>query len=291
MARRINYEELSRDEILDEIMKKKEFSELPRTDVGLVYALFEKRDGSIEEKIKETRDLLRKMYTAFVSDKLLSVKDKEADWFLRKHISTAERMGNYSEIYSRALRGIVESSVVSCQSSAIQVFDFGCGINGFSYEEFLKAGFEVGYIGTEPVGQLCKLQNVWFEKRKMKARVEHISLFDLEENKELVSKASAVSRQSSAVNGQRSTAKVAFFFKVLDSLEMMKKDYSKEVLNAIVPMVDRAVVCWATKSLVSKKRFKADRTWLRDFLINNFEVIDEFETEFEKYIVFSKKKQ
>jgi hypothetical protein len=179
-------------------------------------------------------------------------------------------MEYYGEVYSKILEGI---------DGKINVFDFGCGINGFSYEEFSKAGFNVNYIGTEPVGQLCKLQNAWFEKRKMTALVEHISLFDLEANKEMV--------QSTKYKVQGKS--VGFFFKVLDSLEMMKRNYSKEVLKEIVPLFERCVISWATRSLVSKKKFHAERTWLKNFIEENFKIIEEFDAGVEHYLVFSKK--
>lgn len=265
---KLKYEEMSREEILDEISKKKEFSQIPKKDVDLVYSEFENQEGLlVEEKIKLTRDLLRKMYTAFVSDKLLSIKDKDADWFLRKHISTLERMENYPEVYSNVLKGFERAKVV--------VYDFGCGINGFSYPEFEKIGFNVNYIGTEPVRQLCDLQNEWFKKRGMTAWVENISLFDLDKNVKLVKSEKGI--------------KVGFFFKVLDSLEMLKRNYSKEVLLEIVPFLDRAVISWATKSLVSKKKFHAERKWLKNFVEENFKIIDEFDSGIEHYLVFSKR--
>lgn len=266
MARKINFEDFEVDKIIDEVMKKKEFSQLPREDVLLVYSSFEERDVSVEERIKLTRDLLRKMYTAFVSDRLLSVKDKDAEWFLSKHISTKERMECYQDVYEKALFGL---------KGEINVFDFGCGINGFSYENFDKLGFNVNYIGTEPVGQLCKLQNSWFEKRAMRARVENLSLFDLEENIDLI-------------NGERGK-KVVFLFKVLDSLEMFKRNYSKDVLSKMVPIVDRVVVSWATRSLVSKKKFHAERIWLKNFVSKEFEIIEEFDCGVEHYLIFKKK--
>lgn len=266
MARRLNYEKFSKEKIVDEIMKKKEFSKLPRKDVVMVYSYFEEKDISVEEKIKLSRDLLRKMYTAFVSDKLLTVKDKDAEWFLRKHISTKERMDCYLEVYEKCLDGF---------SSEVNVFDFGCGINGFSYEKFKELGYNVNYVGTEPVEQLCDLQNSWFEARSFNARVEKLSLFDLKENVEVV-------------KGEKGE-KIAFFFKVLDSLEMLKRNFSKEVLAEIVPLVDKVVVSWATRSLVSKKKFHAERTWLKKFVLENFKIIGEFDCGVEHYLVFSKR--
>jgi hypothetical protein len=265
MVRR-NFENLNKKEIIEEIMKKKEFSELPVEDVYLAYSQFEKREDLIEDKIKLTRDLLRRMYTAFVGDKLLNVKDKDAEWFLKKHISTKERLSYFEELYRRILSGM---------EKCLTVIDFGSGINGFSFEYFKKVGFDVGYLGIEPVGQLVDLQNNYFKiNRIYGAKCVKASLFDLEDVERLVS--------------ETKNYRVGFFFKVLDSLEMLTRDYSKEVLIKLSPFFDRFVVSWATKSLVSRKKFYADRKWLRDFVEKEFFIVDEFDLGGEHYLIFEK---
>jgi len=278
MARRLD---LTYEEVIDKIMEKKEFSKLPREDVKKAYEEFRDSDYVLEDQIKETRDLLRKMYTAFVSDKLLTIKDKDAEWFLRKHISTAERMENYEAVYFRILDGIVPDMKSYCphatgKTELINVYDLGCGINGFSYSEFEKAGFNVKYHGLEAVKQLVDLQNNYFEKNKVEnAKCEAISLFDLDATEKFIA------------NGEGK--KVVFLFKTLDSLEMLQKNYSFDLLEKIVPMVDRVIVSWATRSLVSKKKFYANRKWLKDFVSENYEIIDEFDEGVEHYLVFQKK--
>lgn len=257
--------ELNKKEIIKKIMSKKEFSRLPIKDVELVYSNFDKEELLIEEKIKLTRDLLRKMYTAFVSQKLLNIKDKDFEWFLKKHISTKERMGSYEELYEKIL-GKEKTNVI----------DFGSGVNGFSYEYFKKLEVDINYLGIEPVGQLVDLQNTYFEKNDLKrAKCIQASLFDLNEVKRIIEE----------VKGKR----IGFFFKVLDSLEMLKKDYSKEVLIEIVPLFEKIVVSFATKSLVSKRKFHAERKWLKEFIKEKFKIIEEFDLGVEHYIVFSKK--
>lgn len=253
------------DEVIDKIMAKKEFSDLPRQDVETVYSFFDKGEYLIEERVKLTRNLLRKMYTAFLSDKLFTLKDKDVDWFLKKHISTKERMDHYEEVYKKCFKNLKKE---------LTVFDLGCGINGFSYHYFKNLGFKIKYIGTEPVGQLVKLQNDYFEKSKLNARVEKISLFELKKNLDLIK--------------NEKGRKVLFLFKTLDSLEMIKKDYSKEVLHCLVPLVDRVIISWATRSLISRKKFFADRSWLKDFVGQEFKILDEFEIGNENYLVFSK---
>ncbi|MEM3141454.1 MAG: hypothetical protein QXX55_01555, partial [Candidatus Pacearchaeota archaeon] len=58
-------------EIIEKIINKKEFSQLPINDVKLAFSHFKKRKISEEEKIRLTRELLHKVYGAFVSRKLL----------------------------------------------------------------------------------------------------------------------------------------------------------------------------------------------------------------------------
>lgn len=262
---------MEKDEIIKKVMDKKEFRELPFEDVGEIYSIFEKRDDLLEEeKIKETRKILIKMYTSFLSSKSFNLRDRDASWFLKKHKSTKEREGHYDSLYNSCLSGIVKS-----KKEIINIFDFGCGLNGFSYRKFLEAGFNVNYVGTEPVGQLSKLQNEWFKSKKFRGRVYPYSLFDLKKNLDLIKKEKG--------------KKVAFFFKVFDSLEILKRNYSKEVLNSVVPLVDRIVVSWATKSLGGKKKIYANKKWLLEFISENFNVLEDFSFGDERYLVFEKK--
>lgn len=112
--------------IFEKIREKREFSQLPEKDIEMAYEQFIRRQASEEEKIKLTRELLRKIFSAFISKKLLSLKNKEPEWILRKHISTRERLSHYENIYKRIFDGIKEASVI----------DLGAGINGFSYKFF-----------------------------------------------------------------------------------------------------------------------------------------------------------
>ena len=269
MARR---KELNEESVIDRIMLKKEFSKLPKQDVKKIYSVFDKRGLLTEEKIKNTRDLLRKMYTAFISGKLLTLKNKDTKWFLRKHISTEERLDYYEEIYKE----IFKSKKFRGKKKKVTVIDFGCGINGFSYEYFKKIGVNVSYLGIEPVGQLVDLQNNFFKKNDFSdAKCSRGSLFDLKEMKKIVS--------------NTKKPRIGFFFKVLDSLEMLKRNYSKIVLKEIVPFFDLIIVSWATASLESKKKFYVNRNWIRKFIEEEFLVIKEFDFGIEHYVIFSKK--
>ncbi len=282
-------------ELIEKIMQKKEFSQLPKKDVELVFNKFDRQkiksstsskqscDSSMkekyldEEKVKLSRDLLRKMYTAFVSPKLLNIKDKDEEWFLKKHISTKERFEFYEELYEKLLKDF---------KGQINLFDLGAGINGFSYKYFKN---NVNYIAVEAVGQLVNLMNNYFEINKLTAKAIHESLFELEKIKKIVKKGTTgVPRKilgKDFYKGQKGNS-IIFLFKTLDSLEMLERDYSKKLLKELVPLVDKVVVSFATRSLVSRRKFNVKRDWIINFIKENFNILDDFELGNERYISF-----
>jgi len=250
-------------EIYEKIIKKKEFSDLPKKDVEMAFSHFEKREVGCEEKVRLTRELLHKVYSGFTSQKLLSLKDKNAEWLLNKHLSTRERFFHYEELYRRLLNYF---------GKELTIFDLGCGINGLSYK-YLPKG--TGYVGIEAIGQLVKLQSYHFKTRGIEnCQAIHKSLFELEKIKKYIKQ----------VKGN----KIIFLFKTIDSLEMIKRDYSKELLRKIVPLVDRVVVSFALMSMKKRQKFKVKRSWIKNFIGENFKILDDFTLGGEEYIVFKK---
>ena len=164
---------MERKELIEKITTKKEFSKLPKKDVEIAFSQFDKDQYVDEEKIKLTRNLLRKIYASFSSIKLLNLKDKNVGWVLKKHKSTKERFECYEEVYNKIL------------SNEKVVIDLGAGVNGFSYNYF---GKKIKYIATEAVGQLVDLMNSYFKKNKINGVANHISLFELEKTKKLILK-------------------------------------------------------------------------------------------------------
>jgi len=336
-------------QIYEQIISKKDFSKLPSMDVGLAWRMFERRQVSDEEKVRLTRDLLRKVFSAFNSGKLLSLKDKDPKWILQKHISTRERLSYYDEIYSKLLSGFSDEKLT--------VFDLGAGVNGFSYnylnnvwkknnfylecppihpqlaprdahrdllfqkinEDFkgfreptpdsrlrtAKSIFEllpttkslahpktrdfatrdllsrkhrgvtVNYIAVEAVGQLVDLMNYYFCREGLNAKAIHEGLFNLDKIIKIVR--------------QVKSKKIIFLFKTLDSLEMLERDYSKKLLLELTPLVNRVVVSFATRSLIARKKFNVKRSWIKNFINDNFNVLDEFEIGGELYVVFERR--
>lgn len=245
----------------EQITKKKEFSQLPRIDIEKAFSHFEKRQCSDEEKIRLTRGLLHRVFGSFASEKLLSPKNKSPDWILRKHLSTRERLSHYREIYERIFKNVKgEASVI----------DLGAGINGFSCNFF--GNKKINYLAVESMGQLVDLTNNYFKAEKIKGKAVHLSLFEFEKIKKIIL--------------EQKTPRMAFLFKVVDSLEMLERNYSKKLILEIAPLCDFLVLSFATRSMVRRKKFFAKRAWILDFLRENFEIADEFEFGGEKYVVF-----
>lgn len=256
---------MEREEIIRKITEKKEFSDLPMQDVERAFSHFEKRQCSDEEKVKLTRDLLRKVFSAFTSRKLLLFREKDEEFVLRKHKSTYERFEHYGEIYSRIFSGINEKKV--------RVIDLGAGVNGFSYKYFNSQKYDIEYLAVESIGQLVKIMNLYFDKNNFKAKAMHFSLFDIERVKKEISR--------------MKRPRIIFLMKTIDSLEMLERNYSKKLLREIAPLCDRIVASFATRSLGKRQKFIAGRYWIVNFIRENFRIIDDFELNGERYIVFS----
>ena len=251
---------MDKQEIIERIMQKPELKNLPKEDVEMALSLCSRKGDSDEKQIKCTREILHKAYGAFGSRKLFVAKNKNPEWILKKHLSTRERLPYYPEIYKRLLGNFKGT-----------IFDMGSGVNGFSL------GFipQMRYIGIEGIGQIVKLMNDYFQKQKLNAEAIHLSLFKLDEIKNLMKREKG--------------KKIVFLFKVIDSLEMLKKNYSKKFLLEVTKYAEKVVISFATRSMISKKPFKVKRNWIYGFIEENFKILDDFEIGNERYICFSER--
>lgn len=255
---------MDKKELLKKITRKKEFSQLPEKDVEFAFEKFEEKNLNDYQILKLTRQFLRKVYSSFASRKLLNIKDKDVEWVLNKHKSTKERFPHYSEIYEKIFFNI--------NPIKISVIDLGAGVNGFSYNFFKK---KINYTGVEAIGQLVELMNYFFKREEINGKAYHLSLFEINKIKELIRK--------------QDNPKVVFLFKVIDSLEVIERDYSKKLLKEIVPLVDKVVLSFATKSLGKRSNFGAQRNWIKKFIKEEFKILDDFELGGERYVVFCRR--
>ena len=257
---------MDKDELIEKIIAKKEYSLLPKEDVLLAFTKFDSEKYTDFEKIKLTRDLLHKVFSSFSSQKLFNFKHQDYKWILKKHLSTRERLPYYFEVYKRIFSLINKKN--------LSVIDLGCGVNGFSYPFFKNLGLKVNYLGIEGVGQLVGLMNDYFLKEKINAKAFHESLFNTKNLTHLIKK--------------QKEPRVLFLFKVIDSLETLKRNYSKEIISRTIPFFDFIVLSYATKSMVKRDKFRAKRFWIENFIHDYFRVLDDFSIGSEKFIIFKK---
>ena len=125
------------------------------------------------------------------------------------------------------------------------------------------------------MGQLVDLMNRYFAENNLNGKAFHFSIFELEKVKALVKK--------------QKKPRIMFLLKVIDSLEVMKRDYSKEIIKEIIGFSDRFVLSFATRSLGKGKKFSVNRGWILNFIKENYLVLNDFELGGERYLIFSKK--
>jgi hypothetical protein len=255
------------DSLFEKITQKKNFSEIPREDIEIVFEMFENLKISEFEKIKKTRDVLRKVYSGFSGKKLFNLKERDYKYVLKKHLSTRERFDFYEEVYSRILNNFDKKE-------RINIIDLGAGVNGFSYPFFNQLGYKkINYLGFEAVGQFAKSVENYLLKNKFEGKSFHLSLFSLDEILSEIKKCKG--------------KKVIFLFKVIDAIETIKRGYSFELINLLKKEgFDLMVVSFATESWFKRKKFFVKRNWIINYLDENFQIVDDFETGGERYIVF-----
>jgi len=245
--------------LINQIKSRKEYSGLLDEDISRV--------AGKGEDVKVVRKKLHEIYTAVLTSKLLNpgiVEKKSVDEILKKHISTKERFGSYCELYKRILGNFKEK---------VSIIDLGAGINGLSYNHFKK--YCKNYLAVEAVGQLVDIMNLYFKKNNIKnAEATHESLFNMSKIKKMIN--------------SHESLRVVFLFKVLDSLEMVERNYSKKLLLKLIEDVDMVIVSFARAS-ISGKRFQVKRYWFENFIKEmRWEIRDDFVLGSERYIVFKK---
>lgn len=269
------------DEIIFEIKKKKVLSSLPEEFVKSLIIDFFKKYPKLEKDLKkhpkllksrdfkfllkEIRKKLHSIYGVFVLDekglKLLKshlkktkkIDDRALDIhrkILLTHKSTAERFDNYSFVYEK---------IFSITGKPDKILDLACGLNPLSFP--------------------------WMRLKKVFYYASELTLEDskfIQDYFDLMKKHSGLHGKAFAMNllnfRKFPEADVCFLFKVLDSLEDLKKNYSKVLLEKISAKF--LVVSFPTMSLGDKKPIK-ERGWFfrmmreLDYSFESFEIENE----------------
>ena len=240
--------------LVEEVKRKREFSGLPDSVVGRA---LDKCGGDV----KEARALLRKYFGVFLTNRVLGGR-LGADEMLAAHMSSRKR--NYEKFYGEIFSEIGEVG---------SVVDLGCGVNGFSYK-YLPRGID--YVGVEAVGQLVEQANDYFKIEGFDARVVKMDLFDVDSVLKVL--------------GGAKRPRVVFMFQVVDALENLKKDFSKEFILKISEECEAIVLSLSMESLGGRKKFVVQRKWIMDFLEKNFIVEKRFAIGGEKIVMLKNKK-
>jgi hypothetical protein len=204
------------------------------------------------------RKILREVYGAFkkkefhkreiILDEIKSLNDIEKHIkILKLHRSTSERLPYYFEIYGNILENTDKID---------SLLDLGAGLNPFSMP-FMH--FKVKkYYAIEITEEDVEFINRYFKRLNIDG---HAFVKDLTKVDNLPK------------------VDVCFMFKLVDTLESLKKDVTKELLSKI--KCRWLIVSFATKSLggkktISKKRSVWFKRLIKDYNYKTFEVENEF---------------
>jgi SAM-dependent methyltransferase len=244
-------------ELIFEVKKKREFSKLPDSIVR-------KALMASNNNVKEARAFLRKYFGVFMTNKVLKGKTEEV---LDSHISS--KLRDYKIFYKEIFK----------ENKFESVIDLGCGANGFSYNFLEEELGDIEYIGIEASGQIVDNTNDYFKENKIKnAKVFCEDLFNTEGVISLIKK----SEKPTAI----------FLLQVVDALEKLDRNYSKQLINSIFEVLDEkdlVVITMPLASISGKKKFEAKRTWLSDFLEEKFYLERDFELGNERVFLVRKK--
>ena len=245
-------------EKISETKNKREFRGLPDSVVKMALDLN-------NWEVKGARSLLRKYYGVFLTNKVLKGHAKS---ILKDHRSSKNR--DYTFVYGEIFKK---------RKKFDYLIDLGCGVNGFSIKDGCAKQI-VNYLGFEASNDLVRSTNEFFEKEGIgkSAKVIWGDLFDMEKLRSIIKLCSG--------------SKVIFLFQIVDALEGLKKNYSKDVLRMIRDLVsgrDLIVLSVSLKSLGNGRNFNSKRVWLKSFLKEEFEILNEFSTGFEHFYLFRKK--
>jgi 16S rRNA (guanine(1405)-N(7))-methyltransferase len=240
-------------EIIKDVKRKKELRELDDEFIKnriLEYDFKFSKFKNYEElkKSKEFKlffkDLRRKLRIIYGMYWFKISKKDDFSKLLRKHPSTKERINYYNEIYNK---------IFEITGKPKKILDLGCGLNPLSYNHLnVKAEYFACDIGRE-----VDIVKEFFKKNKIRGKAFK---FDL-------------------ISGDYSKlpkADVCFLFKVLESLESIKRNISKEIIKKI--NCKYIVASFAKKALGGKIEIrKKGRKWFRKMLGElgySFKVID-----------------
>lgn len=250
--------------IVEEIKDKKELRALSPDFVGsITQELLEKRKLNLEKKsdrkkiIKEARKVLHEVYGAFKKSKfakrkkllkkLKGLRDIEThNEILKLHRSTAERLPYYGQLYKK---------IFAVTGKPKTILDLGCGLNPLSlpYMELDK----VEYYATELTEEDAQFIQDYLRKVNVKGKTYAMDLTEL---------------------NTLPPADICFLFKLLDTLETLKRDVTEailEQLNAKWTVASFPLKTLSGRRGISKKRLVWFEKIIKKHEFRTFEIPNE----------------
>ena len=197
------------------------------------------RSSKYKQLIKDIRATLRKVYGVFqkqIKEREEYLKEKEYVSILKSHLSTKERLPIYKELYEKLWEIIGKPK---------SIIDLAAGMNPFSFE-FMNLD-KVKYFASELSKEDVKFIQKYFDSEKrISGKTRVINLLKIKKNPQLLKKLP--------------NSDVCFLFKVLDSIELTRKEKIGEIIIENVP-VRWVIVSFPTRTISQKKMEKGLRRW------------------------------
>jgi len=273
------------DQVVGAVKRKQELAALDDAFVRERIQKILKKERRISEKISKSnsfkefsrsaefkalkslvREELRKVYGVFQKEKKgtkrkISAGNASPEERLRTHQSSDERFLFYPEVYKK---------LFAITGKPTTLLDLGCGANPYSYAYLTCAPY---YVAVDLPSQ--DLQDIadFFRSKKVKGEVFGIDLVkDYKKVGQLL---------------DQNHFDIAFLFKLLDSLETVKRNISRSLLDSI--NATWLVVSFPTVSIGGKKHIKKERrTWFEKLLTRKGWHWQEFEVGEEVFYVVLK---
>ena len=233
-------------EIIKEIKKKEELNNLEDSFIKERINDYLKKHSinleSLDERSRPYKELFKTVRKkCFEVYGLFKQKSKDT---LQEHISSKERLEFYPRIYK---------DLFTITGKPKTILDLGCGLNPLSYR-YLDC--KPKYYASELSKGDCKVIENFFKENNIKGECFAFDLL-----KDDYSKLPKVD--------------VCFLFKVLESLEAVKKNISKEILQKI--NASWIIVSFSKKTITGKPIIKKGRSWLKRMLAElnyEYQVLD-----------------
>ncbi|NYZ76824.1 hypothetical protein H0O02_00750, partial [Candidatus Micrarchaeota archaeon] len=174
---------------------------------------------------------------------------------LKSHASSKNR--DYDALYARII------------GSEKSIIDLGAGVGGLTCEKIDKR-----YVAVEAARVLVDMMNRHFKNTGCDAAAYWEDLFELDAVLEIVDR--------------EKSPRTIWLFNVIDALEFFERHSSKKLLTELAER-GKVVVGFMTASFSGRTPFRAKRFWLINFIERNFNVLDDFELNGERFIVFKKR--